>query len=117
MVRYGLAWKTDIPVHASLRALIMLNEQLKSEAYINECSKIEKGSKEHALEMKRMFVRYVSHEIRTPLNTVAIGVKLIQSLRSAGIGMASLASKSEGDGSSAVEPGKAREIEDALTCL
>jgi len=38
----------------------------------------EASDSEHALELKKMFVRYISHEIRTPLNTVFMGLKLLE---------------------------------------
>lgn len=38
----------------------------------------EFSNKEHLLEAKRRYVRFVSHEVRTPLNTVCMGSQLLQ---------------------------------------
>lgn len=85
MADQHMFFSTDIPIHSPQRALIMTNEHLKTEHYVNKLSKIEMAAKQASLEMKRTFVRYVSHEIRTPLNIVSIGLSLMQSLRDSGI--------------------------------
>eukprot|EP00607_Mallomonas_marina_P008441 CAMPEP_0182424572 /NCGR_PEP_ID=MMETSP1167-20130531/10775_1 /TAXON_ID=2988 /ORGANISM="Mallomonas Sp, Strain CCMP3275" /LENGTH=557 /DNA_ID=CAMNT_0024604463 /DNA_START=625 /DNA_END=2298 /DNA_ORIENTATION=- len=38
----------------------------------------EISERQQALDMKRMFVRYVSHEVRTPLNTVFMGLDVLK---------------------------------------
>jgi len=82
MAEMRLNWDTDMPRHSTQRRLIMMAEHLKTECFQNEVVRLENINKERALEMKRLFVRYVSHEIRTPLSTCSIGLELVGSMRS-----------------------------------
>ena len=81
LVKFGLGLDTDIPRHSAQRRLVLMNEHLKSESYLNVISEAKAESRKKSLDLKRLFVRYVSHEVRTPLSTVSVGLGLIQSLR------------------------------------
>jgi len=81
MYQHGLSMDLDIPRHTSQRRLIMMNEHLKSETYLNSRIQNESDRRKRSLDLKRLFVRYVSHEVRTPLNTISIGLDLVHAMR------------------------------------
>lgn len=78
----------DLPRHSFQRDVLQIEEHMRSElqhsvevTQLNQ--RLESESRRvkeslHALQTKRVFVRYVSHEIRTPLNIALLGLRCIE---------------------------------------
>ena len=72
------AYSTDNPMMATIGAVLtILFTSLLFFAYDHFVRK-DITAKNHLLDAKRQFVRFISHEVRTPLNSVCMGLTLLQ---------------------------------------
>lgn len=80
----------DLPRHSFQRDMLHMEDQITSEiantVRMTELTKQmehERAKLQDALQLKRIFVRYVSHEVRTPLNIATLGLKYMDDVLSA----------------------------------
>jgi signal transduction histidine kinase/CheY-like chemotaxis protein len=92
------AYSTNNPMVATIGAvLIILFTSLLFFAYDHFVRK-DITAKNHLLDAKRQFVRFVSHEVRTPLNSVCMGLTLLQEEIARSLGFCSTEAMLDADG-------------------